>query len=638
MKIGFIVISAGEPKHFVDDLKKQVNALDIKGLTFYEIKNKRGEEGYSHGVNKGIRKALKDKKDLFIIANPDISLGQMTKEDLLGASSEFDVWGFSFKQDGKVYYGGELDKWRLSASLTTQKPEGRFAEYPFASGSLICIKKSVVDKIGLWDESYFLYYDEVDYCMRAKREGFKIGADSQVQYTHFELSNQNNPRKDYYIARSRFMFFMKYSNWKQKVYELARLPKTLTEERPFVLNFLTLNFSSFINKLLNFVLFIFLIRYLSVHDYGWYTLAWATVGLLQPFLDFGTTSYGLVHVGKNEERKLNSLFSLRVFLGLIVFISTLVLAKVLGYSGELYIYILLTSFTLFSNVFSGSLLIFASVSQKLLLPSILSIVFNTALIGTLIASLIGHHSITSIFIIIFLFYNLYTVINFYFLNREVGKLRLVIDFKEWIRILKKSTTFLLISLFAGLYFKLDVFLLNFLKGAREVGIYSSGYKFLEAFMFIAASYNMVSTPFMSKLSRKNKFVELKTKIKRDLKHMVPLGLALSAIVFALSPYLLTFIFRKDYSQAIPVLRIVIFALPFIFTTSIFFNALYSLGKEKVVVYLFIFQTVLNVALNLIFIPQYSYIASSYITIIGEIINTTVSHIFLQLALRNENIA
>ncbi len=216
-------------------------------------------------------------------------------------------------------------------------------------------------------------------------------------------------------------------------------------------------------------------------------------------------------------------------------------------------------------------------------------------------------------------------------------LRLVFNLKEWGRILRKSTTFLLISLFAGLYFKLDVFILNFLKGAKDVGIYSSGYKFLEAFMFIAASYNLVSTPFMSKLSRKNKFAELKTKINRDLKHMIPLGLALSAIVFTLSPYLLTYIFRKDYDQAIPVLRIVIFALPFIFTTSIFFNALYSLGREKVVVYLFIFQTLLNVALNLIFIPQYSYIASSYITIIGEIINTTVSFTFLQLALRNENI-
>ena len=321
-----------------------------------------------------------------------------------------------------------------------------------------------------------------------------------------------------------------------------------------------------------------------------------------------------------------------------VFISTILLANILGYKGDLYLYILLTSFTLFSNVLSGSLLIFSSVSEKLLLPSILSIVFNSVLIGSLITSLVTQRSLPIIFTLIFLFYNLYTIVNFYFLKKKVRTLRLVINLKEWGRILKKSTTYLLITLFAGLYFKLDVFILNFIKGAKDVGIYSSGYKFLEAFMFIAASYNLVSTPFMSKLSRKNKFVELKTKIKRDLKHMLPLGLALSATIFALSPYLLTFIFRKDYSEAIPVLRIVIFALPFIFTTSIFFNALYSLGKEKVIVYLFIFQTALNVVLNLIFIPQYSYIASSYITIVGEIINTTISFTFLYLVLRNENIA
>ena len=110
------------------------------------------------------------------------------------------------------------------------------------------------------------------------------------------------------------------------------------------------------------------------------------------------------------------------------------------------------------------------------------------------------------------------------------------------------------------------------------------------------------------------------------------------LIFSLSPYLLTFIFRKDYSEAIPVLKIVIWSLPFILLTSVFFNGLYVLGKAKVVMWLFIAQTFFNVILNLMFIPQYSYIASSYIKISGEILNSVIAFIFLRRTLKHENIS
>lgn len=636
MKVAFIVISCDEPEFYVNLLRKQVKALKLPNLTFYHIKNKKEKEGYAQGVNKGLRKALKDKKELFIISNPDISLRSMKKEDFLDPAKHFDIWGFPVRQNNTIYYGGGVDTWRMSAGLIKEKPKQTFFESPFVSGSLICVKKKVIDTIGSWDESYFLYYEDVDYCQRAKKADFKIGIYTKTLYDHFELSQSTNPKKEYYLARSRLMFLLRYGSLKQKLYELIRLPKTLIEERPFVQNFLILNFSSFFNKILNFVLFIFLIRYLSVQDYGFYTLAWAHVGLLQPFLDFGTTSYGLVYLPPQDLKNKNILFSLRVVLSFIVFVTTILLAYFVGYKKNLFVYIFLTSFTLFSNMLSGSLLIFSSIREKLILPSALSMVFNLILILVLIWSLALTQSLLVLFILIFIFYNVYSLVNFYLLQKEISGIQFIIEVRGWLQILKKSVTFLLISLFAGLYFKVDLFLLNFLKGSKDVGIYSSGYKFLEAFLFISGSYNFVSTPFLSKLKRKQEIFNLRAKIKRDFFYLVPLGVILSIFIFSISPLLLNLIFRNEYSQAIPVLRIVIFALPFIFATSIFFNALYVLRKAYIVVLLFIIQTLINVALNLIYIPQYSYIASSYITIIGELLNTVVSFAVLVKVIRNEN--
>ncbi len=637
MRVAFIIVSCGEPASYLHRLKKQIESLNIKDLTLYVIKNEKFKEGYAQGVNKGIRRGLHDNKDFFVIANPDISFLSMTKEDLLSPSREFDIWGFGFNQKSKNYFGGELDVMRNTASLSTKRPIAKLQESSFVSGSLIGIKKEVIEKIGLWDESYFLYYEEVDYCERARRAGFKVGIDSEVKYEHFELSENDNLRKKEYLFRSRWMFFLKYASLKQKIFELIRLPKTLVEDRPFVKNFLTLNVSSFTNKLLNFVLFIFLVRYLSVQDYGTYTLVWAHIALLQPFLDFGTTSYGLVYLPQKSASQLSSLFSLRMALSLIVFLATLGLAYFLGYRENLLWFIFLTSFTLFSNALSGSLLIFSSLRQRLILPSLVSIIFNLVLIGSLVLAVINTQNLSSIFILTFLFYNILSLFVSLLLRKEMGKFEFKINLKLWKEILHKSTVFLLIGLFAGLYFKLDVFLLNFIKGPKDVGIYSAGYKFLEAFLFLAASYNIVSTPIMSRL-RKETLVNLKLKIKKDLYYLSLIGAVVASSIFFFSPYFLTFIFSGEYVHAIPVLRIVIWALPFILITSVFFNSLYVLGKARIVMWMFILQTLFNIVLNLIYIPKYSYIASSYITIIEEVLNALIAFIFLYKTLAHENIS
>lgn len=231
MKAAFIVVSAGEPMSLINKLKRQVKELKLRSYNFYHIKNERMKEGFSQGVNKGIRKGLRSGADLFIVMNPDISLLKITKKSLLEGIHHFAIWGFAMKQQNKIYYGGEIDKWRMSGGLIAKRPKKRFAQRDFVSGSLICLKKEVFDSIGWWNEDYFLYYEDIDYCYRAALAGFRVGIDSQTLYEHFELSAKNNPLKNKYLRRGRLRFFVKFSNAKQKVRELIRVPKTILERK-----------------------------------------------------------------------------------------------------------------------------------------------------------------------------------------------------------------------------------------------------------------------------------------------------------------------------------------------------------------------------------------------------------------------
>lgn len=192
----------------------------------YFVDNTNTKKGYAYGVNKGIKQALKDDANIIFIANPDISLENINVYKMIEASAHFDVFGFSFQQDGKTYYGGEVDKMTMNGGLNSVKPKHRFVETDFVSGSFMGIRMEVIEKIGLFDESYGMYYEDVDYCLRATKAGFKVGIDSGIMYTHYEISKSNAAKK-WQLASSWMKFLMKYGNSQQKMHEFLRLPRTI---------------------------------------------------------------------------------------------------------------------------------------------------------------------------------------------------------------------------------------------------------------------------------------------------------------------------------------------------------------------------------------------------------------------------
>lgn len=624
MKIAFIIVLYHTPLKEVERLKKEIKDLKCQNNKIYFIDNTGNNRGYAEGVNKGIRRGLKDKADLFIIANPDISLSNLSGSNLIAAAKNFDIWGFTMKQKGKIYYGGKIDPWRMSGGMITRPPmkstclpAGRFIEVEFVSGSLMVIKREVIKKVGLLDENYFMYYEDVDYCYRAKKAGFRVGIDTSFAYIHFENS-VHNPKKEELLTEGRKKFLKKFGGIKQKTYEI--LYRILNS--PFLLNFFSLNISALIVKLTSFVNFLFLVKFLTAPEYGIYTLVWAQVSILSPLADFGTTSYGVVYLPTEKETKYQSLYSFRIFVSFFIFIGTVVLSLFLFRgSTKMYAYILVTSTVIFTNMFSGSYFIYNALKNKLYRSSRNSIIFNILLVAAIIISLILFKRLLAVFITIFIFYNAYSVANFLILKRELPKFRFTFDFKGWKSIFGNLYIFVLISFFAGLYSRIDVFLLKIMKGDTEVGIYSAGSKFLEALLFMAASYNVTAAPILARLTKNSEL--LKNKIIKDFIFLFIIGFGTSFFLFFFSPYLLTAILKKNYLLSIPVLRIVIFTLPFILFNSIWLNVLYVLKKTYLAIFVFLSQTVINLGLNLIFIPRYSYIASSYITVFSEIMNCVV---------------
>jgi GT2 family glycosyltransferase len=208
-------------------LKKQVDSVGIEG--FDSVDHTVSKKGYAEGINALLKKHHED-FDLFFVANPDIDISSLDNKTYLDGSKLLDIWGYAMKQSDKTYYGGIIDPLRMSGGLSIEKPHERFPKVDFVSGSLMCIKKKVIEKIGYFDDTYGMYYEDVEYCHRASKNGIAVGIDAENSYTHFEDSKTNS-EKAKFLAKNRMKFLWENGSVKQKLYEVVRLPKTLLEEK-----------------------------------------------------------------------------------------------------------------------------------------------------------------------------------------------------------------------------------------------------------------------------------------------------------------------------------------------------------------------------------------------------------------------
>jgi len=365
-----------------------------------------------------------------------------------------------------------------------------------------------------------------------------------------------------------------------------------------------------------------MVRYIPLKDYGIYTLAWAHVTLLSPLVDFGTTSYGMVYLPREKKGTVHSLFTLRFFLSLLIFVITILLAYLFNYQTSVIFYIFLISFVIFYNMTSGMYLIITSVREEMVKASAISVMTNVIMIGAMIVMASLYRSIDSIMGAASLFYILYSVMYLFLIQSLAGKMKIAFKLKEWTDIMKKSYVFVLVSLFAGIYFKIDVFILNFLKGAAAVGIYSSGYKFFEAMIMLASSYNMLSASIFSKTALSYK-TQLLSKVLKHILFLSFIGFGVVILTQLFGNFFLPHLLKGNYIHAKDVVKIVIWALPLILLNSIFLNILYVFELSHLAIALFFLISLVNAALNFMFVPYYSYIASSYITVISETINLVV---------------
>jgi GT2 family glycosyltransferase len=186
--------------------------------------------GYAAGVNRGLSTATGAR---IMIANPDIELERGAIGALLAGLAAFDIVGPQFTLGEFLLPPADVQspfaEWRRRRAVRSEAARrallgAEVARYrraweatapvavPALSGALLVFERAVAERLGSWDEGYFLFFEETEWLRRARRAGLRLAIVPAARVLHRwgHAADARSPAVADHFARSRRRFYRRH--------------------------------------------------------------------------------------------------------------------------------------------------------------------------------------------------------------------------------------------------------------------------------------------------------------------------------------------------------------------------------------------------------------------------------------------
>jgi len=258
-ELNVVVVDNASDDNSVDLITRKTESATQKLSGLKIIKNKENL-GYAGGNNIGISYALKGGADYVMVLNNDtlvdvnlisrfVEMVQKHPDVGIFSPKIYFAKGFEFHKEwyrksefGRViwYAGGTIDWHNVYATNlgVDEVDRGQFAnkrEIDFATGACMFIKAESLKKTGIFDERYFMYFEDADLSLRMKKFGWKVLFVPKAILWHkvAQSSKIGSDLNDYYIHRNRLLFGIRYAPMHAKLALLKESVRFLFFGRPW---------------------------------------------------------------------------------------------------------------------------------------------------------------------------------------------------------------------------------------------------------------------------------------------------------------------------------------------------------------------------------------------------------------------
>lgn len=192
-------------------------------------------KGFAGANNVGIEAST---GEYIFLLNPDTLVDQNTIGELVKVLEDYPQAGSVSPK--LIYHKEQLIQYAGSSELTTLtvknyhrgNKEADLDKYgdveltAFNHGAAMLLRKSVIKKVGLMPEEYFLYYEELDWCTTIKNKGFGLyyTGKTSVQHKASASTGRIEGLKSYFLTRNRVLYVLrKYPPGLKKLLALSYL-------------------------------------------------------------------------------------------------------------------------------------------------------------------------------------------------------------------------------------------------------------------------------------------------------------------------------------------------------------------------------------------------------------------------------
>ncbi|MFA6391505.1 MAG: glycosyltransferase family 2 protein [Patescibacteria group bacterium] len=227
-----------------EDRTREIIKENFKDVILIENDN---NQGFAKGNNIGINKALSLGADYVVLLNQDtevsdnfVKSGVQYLEDNVNVGLASPI--IQYPDSDKVWFAGSK---LFRGKDILSHPTTKVGEHINKKSALekidknitadwlpacaLFIKKDVFQKIGLIDESFFMYGEDLDFSLRALRAGYQLGVVSNMTIVHKEQLNSKISinlglfKKILYKARARCKIVQRYYSISEKCYYIIKL-------------------------------------------------------------------------------------------------------------------------------------------------------------------------------------------------------------------------------------------------------------------------------------------------------------------------------------------------------------------------------------------------------------------------------
>ncbi|MDR0462986.1 MAG: glycosyltransferase family 2 protein [Pseudomonadales bacterium] len=240
----------------VDNGSKDVFVLPAKKYKNVEIIRSNTNLGFSGGNNLGFKIAKEQfNPDYFLAINSDTfvephfldhlwttlkddnEIGLVSPKIYFAPGNEFHAQSYKKSELGKViwFVGGIIDWQNLQTFHLgiDEVDRGQFediTDMDFISGCCFLVRREVLATTGVFDDRYFLYYEDADLSMRIKSAGYKLAICPKSIIWHINGGSGGGGGSNlqvFYQTRNRLLFFFTYGGFRIKITALRLMFKLL---------------------------------------------------------------------------------------------------------------------------------------------------------------------------------------------------------------------------------------------------------------------------------------------------------------------------------------------------------------------------------------------------------------------------